>query len=227
MDGAPAALLPQFRAQGCALMSEHEESENGEALSREALAAKRVLTTGEAAIVCGLSQQTIIRCFDSGRLSGFKVPGSKFRRIPREELVRFMRMNNLPMEIFQNGPVRRVLTVCAPPSLESACKEAFHSGYELAGFSDPFLAGANIGASPPDILILAVNEHNSEEALRRIAALRALTTTGAMRIIAVVHRQYSGAVIRAGADSAVADHADPRDLAAALLEAAAALFGTT
>ena len=29
---------------------------------------------------------TIIRCFDSGRLRGFRVPGSKFRRIPREEL---------------------------------------------------------------------------------------------------------------------------------------------
>jgi len=52
---------------------------------------KRFFTTGEVARLCGLSQQTIIRCFDDGRLSGFKVPGSKFRRIPREELLRFLR----------------------------------------------------------------------------------------------------------------------------------------
>ncbi len=53
-------------------------------------AGKQVFTTGEAAEICKVSQQTIIRCFDSGRLNGFRVPGSKFRRIPRVELLRFM-----------------------------------------------------------------------------------------------------------------------------------------
>ena len=55
------------------------------------LAAKQVFTTGEAAELCKVSQQTIIRCFDRGRLKGFRVPGSRFRRIPRAELLRFMR----------------------------------------------------------------------------------------------------------------------------------------
>ena len=47
---------------------------------------KTVFTTGEAAKICKVSQQTIIRCFDSGQLKGFRVPGSRFRRIPREAL---------------------------------------------------------------------------------------------------------------------------------------------
>ena len=47
-------------------------------------AAKQVFTTGEAAEVCNVSQQTIIRCFDSGELKGFFAPGTRFRRIPRE-----------------------------------------------------------------------------------------------------------------------------------------------
>src|ERR1043165_10099265 len=55
-----------------------------------AWADKQVFTTGEAAEICKVSQQTIIRCFDNGRLNGFRVPGSKFRRIPREALVAFM-----------------------------------------------------------------------------------------------------------------------------------------
>ena len=46
---------------------------------------KTVFTTGEAAKICKVSQQTIIRCFDSGQLKGFGVPGSRFRRIPRAE----------------------------------------------------------------------------------------------------------------------------------------------
>ena len=47
---------------------------------------KTVFTTGEAAKICKVSQQTIIRCFDSGQLKGFRVPGSRFRRIPRMSL---------------------------------------------------------------------------------------------------------------------------------------------
>ena len=58
---------------------------------------KAVYTTGEAADICNLSQQTIIRCFDSGQLGGFRVPGSKFRRIPHAELIKFMSDNGIPL----------------------------------------------------------------------------------------------------------------------------------
>jgi len=42
---------------------------------------RRALTTAEAAAFLDLSQQTIIRLFDQGMLAGFRVPGSRFRRI--------------------------------------------------------------------------------------------------------------------------------------------------
>lgn len=62
---------------------------------------KQVFTTGEAAELCNVSQQTIIRCFDQGRLDGFRVPGSRFRRIPRESLLKFMRDNDIPTTALQ------------------------------------------------------------------------------------------------------------------------------
>jgi len=71
---------------------------------------KDLFTTGEAAEVCRVSQQTIIRCFDSGRLEGFRVPGSKFRRIPRQSLIKFMRDNNIPLDTLESGK-RKVLIV--------------------------------------------------------------------------------------------------------------------
>src|SRR6476469_5967516 len=77
---------------------------------------KRIFTTGEAALICKVSQQTIIRCFDSGRLTGFRVPGSKFRRIPREELMRFMRANSIPLDALE-GSTRRVLVVDDDPGI--------------------------------------------------------------------------------------------------------------
>src|SRR5215203_4304011 len=72
--------------------------------------AKTVFTTGEAAKICKVSQQTIIRCFDSGQLKGFRVPGSKFRRIPRESLFRFMKDNNIPTDALESGK-RTILVV--------------------------------------------------------------------------------------------------------------------
>ena len=71
---------------------------------------KQVFTTGEAAEVCKVSQQTIIRCFDSGRLQGFRVPGSRFRRIPRPELLRFMKANDIPTDSLESSR-KRVLIV--------------------------------------------------------------------------------------------------------------------
>jgi excisionase family DNA binding protein len=71
---------------------------------------KQVYTTGEAADICKISQQTIIRCFDKGKLKGFRVPGSKFRRIPRDELIRFMRENDIPTEQLE-GSRKRLLVV--------------------------------------------------------------------------------------------------------------------
>ena len=77
---------------------------------------KTVFTTGEAAEICKVSQQTIIRCFDSGRLKGFRVPGSRFRRIPREALVAFMKDNNIPPDALDNGKLK-ILVVDDDPEI--------------------------------------------------------------------------------------------------------------
>jgi excisionase family DNA binding protein len=71
---------------------------------------KDLFTTGEAADICNVSQQTIIRCFDAGRLEGFRIPGSKFRRIPRESLVKFMTDNDIPIKNLASGK-KRILIV--------------------------------------------------------------------------------------------------------------------
>src|SRR5438045_3760514 len=77
---------------------------------------KTVFTTGEAAEICKVSQQTIIRCFDSGRLKGFRVPGSRFRRIPREALLQFMKDNNIPPDALDSGKTK-VLVVDDDPEI--------------------------------------------------------------------------------------------------------------
>ena len=89
-------------------------SNNGKSNSH--LKSKQVFTTGEAAHICKLSQQTIIRCFDSGKLQGFRVPGSRFRRIPRDGLMSFMRENDIPFDRLE-GNKFRVLVVDDDPQI--------------------------------------------------------------------------------------------------------------
>jgi excisionase family DNA binding protein len=73
-------------------------------------ALKSVYTTGEVADICKVSQQTVIRCFDNGKLKGFRVPGSRFRRIPRESLLQFMKDNAIPLDNLDSGK-KRILAV--------------------------------------------------------------------------------------------------------------------
>jgi two-component system response regulator RpaA len=58
---------------------------------------KDVYTTGEAARLLYVAPRTVCKWFDSGRLKGFRVPGSQDRRIPREQLVRFITDHGLAL----------------------------------------------------------------------------------------------------------------------------------
>ena len=58
---------------------------------------KKVLTPGDVAEICNVAHRTVQRWFDSGLLSGYRLPGSKDRRIPIGELISFMKANNIPI----------------------------------------------------------------------------------------------------------------------------------
>jgi excisionase family DNA binding protein len=64
---------------------------------------KDVFTTGEAAEICKISRQSIIRSFDRGRIKGFKIPGSRFRRIPRNNLIEYMKTYGIPTDRLDEG----------------------------------------------------------------------------------------------------------------------------
>lgn len=116
---------------------------------------KAVYTTGEVADICKISQQTVIRCFDSGRLKGFRVPGSKFRRVPRAELVRFMKANDIPLQNLDSGR-RRVLIVDDDPEIVDLLVDIIgkDARFEVKTASNGFDAGSLTKEFRPDILLL-------------------------------------------------------------------------
>ena len=116
---------------------------------------KELYTTGEAADICNVSQQTIIRCFDSGRLQGFRVPGSRFRRIPRESLVRFMKDNNIPLKNMDTGK-RKVLIVDDDQEIIELMVDVLSRDgrFEIKTASSGYDAGLVTEQFRPDLIIL-------------------------------------------------------------------------
>jgi excisionase family DNA binding protein len=116
---------------------------------------KDLLTTGEAAEICGVSQQTIIRCFDSSRLEGFRVPGSKFRRIPRENLIKFMRENNMPMDNLDNGRKKILVVDDDAEIVELMVDVLVRDGrFDVKTASSGYEAGIKTEQFRPDLLVL-------------------------------------------------------------------------
>ena len=118
---------------------------------------KTVFTTGEAAKVCKVSQQTIIRCFDSGQLKGFRVPGSRFRRIPRESLYRFMKENGIPTDALESGR-RGILVVDDDQAVVDLITDVLASDnrFETRVVNNGFGAGMTAKEYHPDLIILDV-----------------------------------------------------------------------
>lgn len=118
---------------------------------------KTVFTTGEAAKICKVSQQTIIRCFDSGQLKGFRVPGSRFRRIPRDQLFSFMRENGIPTDALDSGR-RKLLIVDDDVDLVDLLVDHFERDgrFDIRSVNNGFGAGMQIKEFRPDLVVLDV-----------------------------------------------------------------------
>ncbi len=116
---------------------------------------KNVYSTGEAAAICKISQQTVIRCFDSGRLQGFRVPGSRFRRIPRESLIKFMKDNEIPLDNLESGR-NKVLVVDDDPEIVELMVDVLERDgrFEVKTASSGYDAGVLTQEFRPDLMIL-------------------------------------------------------------------------
>ncbi|MFO0492526.1 MAG: response regulator [bacterium] len=167
-------------------------------------ACKKVVTTGEAAELCKISQQTIIRCFDAGRLGGFRVPGSRFRRIPRADLIHFMQSNQIPTGLLDVPECKRILAVDDDPRIIELMMDTIGRDrrFDLRTASTGFDAGMLVESFKPHLVLLdyLLPDINGQHVISRIRGNLALAGT---RIIVI-----SGAIKQADVDTLLASGAD-------------------
>jgi two-component system, OmpR family, response regulator len=164
---------------------------------------KTVFTTGEAAKICKVSQQTIIRCFDNGTLKGFRVPGSRFRRIPRDQLFAFMRDNGIPTDALESGK-RKVLIVDDDQELVELMEDAFarDGRFEIRTANNGFDAGMLVKEFEPDLVVLDIMlpDINGKEVCQRVRGDGHLDTVKIICISGMVEQDKIADLKAAGAD---------------------------
>jgi excisionase family DNA binding protein len=167
---------------------------------------RQVFTTGEAAEICQVSQQTIIRCFDAGRLKGFKVPGSKFRRIPRDELIRFMNENGIPLDRLGGGK-KRVLVVDDEPQIVELLTDvlARDGRFEVKSAASGYDAGLLTEQFRPELILLdyMLPDINGNVVCRTIRKNPEYAGTKIIIVSGVVNQNEINELLAAGADDFV------------------------
>jgi two-component system, OmpR family, response regulator len=164
---------------------------------------KNVFTTGEVADICHLSQQTVIRCFDSGRLRGFRIPGSRFRRIPRDALIQFMKEHKIPLGQLELGKTR-VLVVDDDPAIVEMLVELLERDgrFEVQTASTGFDAGMRTREFRPDAIILdyMLPDINGNAVCHSIRSDESLRDVKIIIVSGVIDRDQVDKLLQEGAD---------------------------
>jgi two-component system response regulator RpaA len=134
---------------------------------------KKVFTTGQVAKICKVAPRTVSKWFDSGRLRGYRIPGSQDRRIPREHLIKFLKEHNMPLGELEEEGWHKILIIGAEKlfidRIQEMCPEDDDYKYELA--NSGFEAGIQAESFHPDTIIIDLALGRSE-ALQIAANLR-------------------------------------------------------
>ena len=116
----------------------------------------KVFTTGQVAKICKVAPRTVSKWFDSGRLRGYRIPGSQDRRIPREYLIRFLKEHGMPLGDLEDEAMAKVLVVGQDQLLLENLKRELpeQKNFKLATAASGFEAGIQAESFHPDCIIV-------------------------------------------------------------------------
>ena len=125
---------------------------------------KKVFTTGQVAKICKVAPRTVSKWFDSGRLRGYRIPGSQDRRIPREQLIRFLKEHGMPLGELEEEEWHKILVIGAENLFIDRVKELLPEDddykYEVA--NSGFEAGIQAESFHPDTIVIDLALGRSE-----------------------------------------------------------------
>jgi len=188
---------------------------------------KNVLTTGDVAKICNVAPRTVSKWFDNGQLKGYRIPGSKDRRIPLGELIRFMKANNMPTTALAAGKMR-VIILDGNENTASALADALQTktDYEVQTVRTTFEAGAALQKFAPHVVLISLLGEGID-ATAICKSIRANEDLQTIKIIALANQlsdSESAALLRKGFDGYVSYTAAPIELIRRIEQATAIIY---
>ena len=175
---------------------------------------KKGFTTGEVADLCHVTIPTVIKWIDSGELEGFKIPGSKNRRITRESLLAFMKKFKIPTNVLEKKKTRILVVDDEQEILELVDglldKEKFETrlvgkGFE-AGLAKEF---------KPDVIILDIllPDIDGRKVCEYIRSMEEMKEVSILGISGYVHdSEELNELFKTGFDDYLTKPFDPNEL---------------
>lgn len=130
----------------------------------------RSLTTGRVAALCQVAPRTVSKWFDSGRLKGYRIPGSQDRRIPEECFRRFLIAQGMP-DWMQNASGKSfVLLLAEDNDIHNSIVDSLSEAKSVLAMraSNSFELGLCFAHGQPDILVVSDTLATKESLLRLV-----------------------------------------------------------
>ena len=188
---------------------------------------KNVLTTGDVAKICNVAPRTVSKWFDNGQLKGYRIPGSKDRRIPVSELIRFMKVHNMPATSFPVGKIR-VLVVDNDEDTATSLADTLRTkgDYEVETVRSSFESGAAAQKFAPHVMLVSLLAE-SIDVTDICKSIRANEDLQAIKIIALVNQlsdSESAALLQKGFDGHISKPTDAVEVIKKIEEATAIIY---
>ncbi len=117
---------------------------------------KQSFSTSEVARYCHVTADTIRKWAEAGRIRVFKTPGGH-RRIRREDLLRFLRENSIPIHEDLGDSGVKILIVDDEKAVVSVIRrylERSDSSFQIEAATDGYDAGHQVATFKPDVVFL-------------------------------------------------------------------------
>lgn len=171
---------------------------------------KDVLTTGDVARLCRVTIRTVIKWFESGRLEGYRLPGSRDRRFTRRAVERFMRENDMPLDLLErpsDGSLKRVLVVDDDEAIRTLVTRYLRGlgVLEVDTAASGWEAGLKTASQHPHLLLLdyRLGDTTGDQVVRTIRGMRELEQPSIVIMSAHLTEEDAAMLLENGADAFV------------------------
>lgn len=130
-----------------------------------------VLTTGQIAKKCNVAPRTVSLWIDSGKLLGYRLPGSKDRRVTRTDFENFIKAEGIRL---QSDPPKCVLLAGLGPDATKIAERFRSDGYTVQVTTSTIETAIAAGANCPSAIVIDMAMTGRDEVLNFAQIMRGL-----------------------------------------------------